>query len=295
MKSYLSKILPNRGAGFLDALVGAQVNGGAKLATMNAALLSRPLDKPVQLRTVRTKDPSTGKVVRAVRAVFLDYTAFDDLAYLNALLDSTATRDLPVLSYRRGDDGMRVRFALAPVDGIEVNQAIPIMEAWNSETGRCSVKMNGGAWKLVCLNGMSTFEKGAVYRWIHRGRASRITDGVPQAVSEIRNKATGLVERYNEAVDVAIDNAAAWLASVLDGHASQSTVDAAVGAMDHATATPGRMLASTVDAITWIAQQETDGFRQHELEGLAVHVMDAGLTQAARFDDRVIRAPVAEA
>jgi hypothetical protein len=297
LKSYLREILPNRGAGFLDALVAADRKGGAKLATLNAALLSRPLDsKPLQLRTVRTTDPATGKVVRAVRGVFRNHTAFDDADYLRALCECPDTRNLPVLSFMRSDDALRLRFALAPVESIEVNRPIGMVEGWNSETGggrRRSVGLAGGTWTSICTNGMARWERGAAWTWAHTGRRSRISDGLPQAVAEVRAKADGLVDAYNSAIDVAIDDAAAWLAAQLSREGvAEATAAAIVGNLDHEVVTPGRMLTSTIDAITWTAQAEIDAYRQNDLEGAAVRILARGVNEAARSDDRILRAPL---
>lgn len=300
LRRYLAEVYGGHARPLLDRLVKATDDrkAGATVANMAGALLSHGLDKqPLQLRTVRTRDPVSGGIVRAVRGVFRSYTAFDDLDYVQALLDSSATRDLPVLAYRRGDDGMRLKFALDPIDRVDLNTPITTIDAWNSESGGgrpASTVLQGGVWKLICTNGMATTERGAVFRWVHSGNRRRVADGVPQAVAEIRTKADGLVERYRAAVEVQIDDAWRWLQGALDGlgaSVNDETSEAIERAISHETATPGRMLASTVDAVSWVAHEQADQFRQRELEELSVRIMARGLDEASRSPDGRLHAP----
>jgi hypothetical protein len=298
LRAYVREVYGGHAMGLLDRLVAASRDGGAKVATMAGALLSRKLnDRVLQLRTVLTRDPVSGGIVRAVRGVFRGYTSYDDLAFLNDLIDCPDTRSLPVLQYRRGDDGMQVRFSLDPIAEVTAKgptEPTPIVDAWNSETGRASTSLQSGIWKLVCLNGMMGLVPGAIWRWRHAGNVQRVRDGVPQAVAEIRNVATGLVDAYNDAVDVAIDDAFAWMrAALADEKVGGDTIDAFGAALNHETTTPGRMLASTVDAMTWVAQHEIDQFRQREIEEMAVRVMARGLDEARRSSDGRLRAPLA--
>ena len=53
----------------------------------------------------------------------------------------------------------------------------------------------------------------------------------------------------------------------------------AVQALDHETTTPGRLLASTIDAVTLIAQ-DLDLFGQAEMEKVGARLMTRGLSQA---------------
>jgi hypothetical protein len=301
LRAYVREVFGGHAMGLLDRMVGASAKGGAAVSTMAAALLARPLDERVlRLRTVRTRDPVSGGVVRAVRGVFRGYTPYDDLQFLTDLLECPDTRDLPVLDYRRADDGLRVRFSFDPLGQLarEPNAPSGIVDALNSETGGgrpAATVLQGGIFKLICLNGMMGYAPGATWRWNHSGNVERVRNGVPQAVAELRNAATGLVNRYNQAVDVQIDNAFAWLQSALvDEAVNDETVEAFGAALDHETTTPGRMLASTIDAMTWVAHEQADMFRQREIEMIAARVMDRGLDEASRpgFAGS-LRAPIA--
>jgi len=279
------------GLGFIDRLYQRGSDAGhaqqaAEIATVNAFLMSAPqTTRMLQLRTVRTKDgvDSNGRprIVRAVRAVFRDYTAFDDIDCLNALLDCPNTRDLPVISYRRGDDGMRIRFALETDVRFEVNRLIPMGSLRNSETGRSAIWWHGGGFRPTCLNGMGTSERGANVSWRHSGRRSRVSDGLPQAVRESQVKAHGLVDAYGRAMDTVMDNAAEWMRTQLAAYSvGEADIEASVKALSHPTTTPGRMLASTVDAVTWVAQQQADELKQRELETIGGRLLHQGLAQA---------------
>jgi hypothetical protein len=82
-------------------------------------------------------------------------------------------------------------------------------------------------------------------------------------------------------------------AALADEKVGGDTIDAFGAALNHETTTPGRMLASTVDAMTWVAQHEIDQFRQREIEEMAVRVMARGLDEARRSSDGRLRAPLA--
>jgi hypothetical protein len=60
-----------------------------------------------------------------------------------------------------------------------------------------------------------------------------------------------------------------------------------VRALDHETTTPGKLLASTIDAITLVAQDH-DLFGQAELEAVGARLLHRGLEQAG--NGRVIHA-----
>lgn len=277
-----SNLLPNRGGSFLldQAALGGQ---GEKLSTLSWATFARKDERPRMFRTVMTRDPADSRrVVRMLRSQHSKgYTAYDNLRFLNDLLDTAETRDLPVLQYHLSDGAVRIRFALKPGNEIELQKPTPMIEAWNSETAQRSVGMTAGVWKLICTNGLSTWEKSNDWRWRHAGNSDRISNGVRSAVEELRVTSNGVLTAYNSALDIAIDNAASWLQQeLLREQAPASFTVRAVHALTDATTTPGGLLASAVDAVTLAAQTEDDLFAQAEYEAFAARILRRGLSTA---------------
>ena len=280
------EVLPARGGGFLLDLAGID-DAGARLASVNYAKFATQRG---DVRTFRTRtsqvDGRTAKVLRSVHSA--NYAAYDNLRYIEDLLMHAEVRDLPVLQYNLTDSAIRIRFGLNPLDRIELRTPTPMVEAWNSETGQRKTGLQGGIWKLICTNGAHTWEAGSAYGWRHYGDADRIASGVGSAVSEIRAYASGAVDQYVRAVETAIDDAAAWLASLMESAGfGASTVAAATAALDDETTTRGRNLASAVDAVTLIAQHDGDLIAAAELERFGGEVLRRGLNAASRGAIRV--------
>jgi hypothetical protein len=282
-----SNLLPNRGGGFLldQSALGAVAE---RVATLSWATFARQDTKPRMFRTVMTRDPADGVVKRMIRSQHSQgYAPYDSLRFVNDLLDTAEVRDLPVLQYHLSDGAMRLRFALKPGEEIALREPTPMMEAWNSETGQRSVGLSGGIWKLICTNGMGSWEKSSEWRWRHYGNSERISDGVRSAVDEIRVTSGGVLEAYNRALDVAIDDAAAWLERELIREQAPAVFTAsAVRALTDETTTPGGLLASAVDAVTLAAQDADDLFAQAEYEAFAARIMRRGLANAR--DGRIL-------
>jgi hypothetical protein len=128
--------------------------------------------------------------------------------------------------------------------------------------------------KLICTNGMGHWNDRKDFWWIHRGDANRIRDGVRSAFENIKVTNSGILNMYQEAANISIDNAFAWLEQTLSGQGvSNPVVEAAKVALTHPTTTPGLNLASCVDAVTLIAQDCDDMFAQFELEREASRMM----------------------
>ena len=284
-----SNLLPARGGGFL--LDQAALGGPAeKVSTLSWASFARADAKPRMFRTVLTRDPAnpTAAPVRMIRSQHSQgYAPYDSLRFVNDLLDTAEVRDLPVLQYHLSDGAMRLRFALKPGEEIALREPTPMMEAWNSETGQRSVGLSGGIWKLICTNGMGSWEKSSEWRWRHYGNAGRISDGVRSAVDEIRVTSGGVLDAYHRALDVAIEDAAAWLERELVREQAPAVFTAsAIRALTDATTTPGGLLASAVDAVTLAAQDAEDLFAQAEYESFAARIMRRGLANAR--DGRIL-------
>ena len=96
-----------------------------------------------------------------------------------------------------------------------------------------------------------------------------------------------MVAAYNQALDVAIDDAFAYLARELKREKlTKEQIKAAQEALNHETTTPGGCLASAVDATTLIAQNY-DIHTQSEIERAAARMMRRGQAEALRTDGRI--------
>jgi hypothetical protein len=275
-----SELLPARfGGGLMD--LAALDGDGEKLATMAWAKFARLDDKPRLFRTVLMKDPTDGSVKRMLRSQHSQgYGTYDNVRFVEDLLaNASELRDLPVAQFHLGDAGMRLRFLGVAKDEVTLRTPVPMIEAWNSEVGRRRVGLIGGMWKLVCTNGMGTWDKKSEFHWRHYGEGDRIGRGVASAMDEIGTASSRVLEAYDKALHTGIDDAFAWMEAQMRGTASTPFIARAIAALDHPTTTPGKTLASVIDAITLEAQEE-DMFTQADMEALAADVLRRGLSQA---------------
>lgn len=272
-----ANVLPARGGGFLleQARLG---QSGEKLSTMSWSMFARGDDKPRTFRTVLTRD-ADGSVRRMLRSQHSQgYATYDNLKFVEDMLtfggDLASAR---VATFNATDTGMMLRFV--QTDGeIELNKPIPMFEALNSEVGCRKTTLRGGMWKLVCTNGMAHWDKSSEWAWRHYGNGERISRGVASAFDELKAASSGVIEAYNRSLDIAIDDAFAWLTQELDkAGASEAQVKRAQAALNDPTTTSGGRLASVVDAITLSAQDETDLFEQTQMEDWASLLLRRGL------------------
>ena len=258
---------------------------GEKLATVTWAKFASRQDKPRMLRTVNIRtDTGAQRMIRSVHSQ--DYGAYSNLEFVQDLLDNAGSLTArPVIDLRVTDGAMRLRFA---ADEIELHKPVRMFEAWNSEVGMRRVGLRGGMWKLVCTNGMGNWDGKSEYNWIHRGDADRIRRGVQSAIENIATSAAGVVAAYQRAMDVAIDDAYLWLERELGiFQFTQDRIDKAKQALTDPTTTPGFTLASAVDSVTLIAQQEPDLFMQEQMEQVASKMLDRNLVLARGQGNRL--------
>lgn len=282
-----SNVFPARfGSGLLQQ--AALGDTGEKLSTMSWALWSQTNQTPRMLRTVRTRDVD-GQVRRIIRSQHSQgYAVYDNFQFVQDLLDNAPElADMPVLDFRVTDTGMRLRFSTDGTEKIELRQPIPIIEAWNSEVGRRRTVLNGGIFKLICTNGMKSWDNKTEFAWRHFGDTSRISEGVASAITELQTSASGVVDAYNSALDVAIDDAFSFMERELKREGlTQDQIGKAQKALDHDWTTPGGGLASVIDATTLIAQ-DYDMFVQSDIERAAARVLRRGQAEALRSGGRI--------
>jgi hypothetical protein len=266
---------------------------GEKLATMTWAKFAAQQRGPRLLRTMNMNIAGPGRpacVRRVLRSCHSQsYTPYSNLQFVQDILDNaTDFANRPVLNWHLSDTALRLRFAGCDTAQVELKTPIPMIEAWNSEVGLRRVGLRGGMWRLICTNGMGHWDEKREWSWIHRGDATRIRDGVSGAFEDLLVAARGVVSAYQQALSISIDNAFAWMEAELSrAQMPDRAVQAAQLALADPTVTPGANLASVVDAITLIAQNEVDVFDQYEVERAAAQVMARGLAAGARNGNRI--------
>ena len=270
----------------------AEVNWAVELAAQEGGVS--------RLRTIQLP----GEPVRSIRAALSQaYGCYDNHNVLDALLAADGIDDLHVVSAKVDEDAMRVRFLLDPQhanlfdgsgkvtrDGL--NMPLPMGELWNSETGHSSVRFRSGMWTARCTNMlMNSWSTESDWRWFHRSgqdHAQRITDGLQGAIKSARLGATGTIERYQRAAQVAVQDAAAMLRTWGGAVSLTAAVrDNAIAALTDAVAveTPAASdgsatLATVIDAVTWAAQGSGSLFAQRDVERSASRLMTRGLRVA---------------
>ena len=165
------------------------------------------------------------------------------------------------------------------MDRLEVGSPIPMIEGWNSEVGMRRIGLRGGQFVLKCTNGMGHWNDRTEYGWIHRGNSERIRSGVQDAFINLQTTASGVISAYTQALNIGIDSAFEWMQRELDGRVSERVITSAQAALAHPTTTPGGLLASVVDALTLVAQDEIDIFQQYEIEREASRILVRGIQQ----------------
>lgn len=280
-------LLPARfGAGLLAQ--SGLGDAGEKLSTMSWALWSQKSETPRMFRTVRTKDQD-GSIRRVIRSQHSQgYAVYDNYNFVQDLLDNAPElANMPVLDFRVTDTGMRLRFSTDGSEHFELRKPVPIIEAWNSEVGRRRTVLNAGMWMLICTNGMQSWDSKTEFAWRHFGDTTRISQGVASAITELQTASSGVVDAYNSALDVSIDDAFEYLERELKREGlTKDQIGKAQKALDHEWTTPGGMLASAVDATTLIAQ-EFDMFDQSNIERAAARMLRRGQKEALKNGGRI--------
>ena len=307
-KQYGDRVLGSGGRKF----VAAQAKRGEaslKLAEINWAMECSQMHQALKLRTIQLP----GQPTRSVRAALSQsYGYFDNADVLDTLMEYEGIADLPVVNVRVDENAMRIRFCLDPdqlsffrgdksfdrlgINHSALNKPLKIGELWNSEIGLSSVRFMAGIWLPRCMNGMASWSDHSEWKWFHRcggsgaDHRSRISKGLSQALDSARIQASGVVERYEQAMEVFINDAHLLLETWGKSSLTKTQVRAAKEALVSPVACGVPMLrgasdaslATVVDAVTFAAQGEADMFRQREMERAAASIMSRGLRVADR-------------
>ena len=250
------EVLPSRFFSGLKKLVKLDED----LATQVWDRFSRTRRKERMFRTVRTKLPN-GKVYRAVRSVHSDkYAPFSNKDFIAQLAGAPEYAELPLLHVTITDNHFRTRFAAldAPTSALRAwdasglgSEPVPMVEAWNSETGSRAVGLKAGAWWLDESRGLPHWSARNEFRWIHRGDPNRIRGGAAAAYETLLTASAEVVEAWQEAQDVPVEDIALWTKQQLQkrGH-SQETQSSVAKLLETDRVSEGETLASAVDAMT---------------------------------------------
>ena len=274
------EVIPKNGFKFLRHMAQTDV-AGEKLASLSWAWAARTATTPRMVRTTNMKFGSdVHRVIRSVHSP--TYASYSNYEFVQDILDNAEQyRNLPVVEFKLMDSAMRLRFAgNEDASAISLREPIPMVEAWNSEVGRRRVGLRAGMWKLICTNGMGSWNQKSEYNWIHRGNSKRISDGVGSAFADILTEANGVVESYQRALLTSIDSVALFIEKTIGEFLTGEQLIKAQNALNHSTATTHDTLAAAVDAVTLIAQDESSMFDQYELEKLAASMMRKGTEMA---------------
>lgn len=272
---------------------------GAELASETWNLFARSqehvADTPRMLRTVRAR-LADGTVRRLVRSSHSpDYAVYSNIGFVEDMLANAGEfAHMPVLDARVTDNALRLRFA--GIDGgmaafmhfdaqVLTTEPIPVIEAWNSETGQSKTRLRAGAWRFDSRSYISHWSRKSEHEWIHRGSSDRIRAGVSLAFEELAAVAQAVVAAFKEAEQIALEDPALWLAQQLHSFStrvSESTIAAIQAALKDKRVAKEGSLASAIDAVALVAQGQVDIFEQADIETLASKLLQLGLEQAKK-------------
>ena len=220
------------------------------------------------------------RVIRSVHST--RYGAYDNLDLADNLIEAIGG-EARVLSCRVSDTGMVIKLTTTPESEITLDTPIPIIQAGNSEVGLRSAWIEGGLWKLICTNGMGSWQEHRSYKWRHIGDSDRITLGMLDAAENIQAASSGLLRDYDTALGVTIDDALAWMERELHNVVPERVVSRVREGMEDPTSSDPGTLANVIDGMTLIAQDDhLDPFAGWEIERQASRLMSRGLRQADR-------------
>lgn len=246
-----------------------------------------------------------GTVQRVARAVTsTDYSPYSNRCFVNDMAAVDELTTLPVLNFRLSDDGMVIRFSVLDImqrlglnmtDELLDHHIVPVISAWNSETGCRRAGLSSGLWKVKAGAVINHWLPDAERSWVHRGRTRRMTDQIRTTYQDQLARVQEVATAYAEAsmISVGFDDALAWLVQFCDAaKVSERFKLGAVHALTNDKAcAPGYTLATIVDALAISAQNESDFFMSDDMSKLASQALIHGLRQYNKHDRLLVEAP----
>ncbi len=309
-----SDVLPSRGRAFLEellALPGSSDNHARSLqaiATMATQKFLRARGDKTRQLLVSNKhgeDVITG-------CVGSSYNDYPHVQLMDDMIDGLpdGATDWQVLSLRLTDNVLRVRFLADDrhigvgrdhsIVQAEDGKLIPAIELWNSENGHRAVWLKSLGYRALCANGYASLAEQAVHRWNHVGDAERLRQGIAGAVEDIIIQSRGIADAYDQALDIAVDDAWGWMQDELADF-TRAEAAAVQDALHHDTTSRDaqgqpRLLASMLDAVTFAAhdihdRDDGDLIRVEQMERAAARMLRRGQREAR---DGMLHAPIAD-
>lgn len=143
------------------------------------------------------------------------YGAVDDefyLALVGDVLDKTGYRNDALVRVVASGPQTLLRVTI-PGEAKQMKEVGDVIEhgidIGNSEVGLRSIQVNPVTFRLVCLNGMRSFQREGTHRKIHRGDPERLRDWLVDAVPVAFAEAKGELDNWHKATEALIDNALA--------------------------------------------------------------------------------------
>ncbi len=295
-----SFILPTHGLNMLKAAAAlrprTKANGPTDLGATTASNMWRAfcMQGEASDRLLRFRTVVDGSGHRIVRGVVSDtYAVYDSAQYVEDIMTSLggAVEDYRVISYRADETDTRFRLVGGNADSLQrwsdraTNLPINMLKGGNGETGKGSVWLQGGTYTMWCSNTMGSYTKEGMHRRNHTGDvANGIRTSVHGAVVDLHAAGSGLVDAYEQAMTVEAQNLGAWLQAHFEGDLTEGEIARAerIMATNETVNGGGRLLASAVDAVTWMAHEQADLYREDEMERLGARVLVEGLRQVER-------------
>ena len=247
---------------------------GASLADQAWEEFAKENDTRRMVRSVLMNLPGgPQRVVRSVHST--KYARYAHADFVNDMLSyaSTDYTGLPVVDWFLSDNGLRLRF----VDGdLTSGDPLPMIEAWNSETGNRKVGVRGGVYHSGKEVAFTHWDSNQERSWIHRGDRQRIRDNVNDAFQEVHNTAFAVVGAYQGAAQVAVESPFQFLEKQLKGVLTKDLLKE-VQSNVH-----GETLEACVDAVSLTAATKKDLYAQAEIESAGAVVLNKGTKIASR-------------
>ena len=296
-----AKVLGPHGLDFVERQ-RASGDTGMKMATVNWLERIGHTESRGLFRTMKFP----GQRFRTIRGVLSGSsrgftTNLDNIDVVNLLADSPEFRALPIIDWRVTPDTMRIRGLLNPEAGkhfdangratnsdlVSARIPVPMWQIWNGEVGNKAVTFTDGTFTFACLNGMGSWGSDSfTQRWTHTGgneRGEKIQGALGDAIRSARVTASGLVEGFKAATQVAVSDAFTLLDQWgrKEGHITAKQARRAATAVNDESSYPGRNLAAVISGITLAAQDESDMEQQRGMEVFAARLMDKGLRRGS--------------
>lgn len=276
-------VMPARGLATLRSTARREFKKGAHEGTGIANALWAIHAKDAEPTLIRTVVRNGQREIRA--ALSGRYMVYDGLEMIGDILDTLGSDadNYGVTSVDIRDSGMRVRLVdMDDWQGRKVDVPMATIDLSNSEVGRRAVYVNSGTFTLWCSNGCGHWSNTTRRRWNHSGStAERIKSGVRRAMEECMIESRGMVEAYHEALmtQVVGEEFLRQFASddLTDTQMNDAIEQMAINPTVHGK---GRLLASVVDAVTWVAHEQISQYEQERLERVGGILLNKGLQMA---------------